>query len=65
MSRENVEVVKRATAAYLAHDNEAARALYDPDIEIQGGFDGNVVIVACPVYVSTTATGSVLLTSPV
>ena len=33
MSQENVEVVKRATAAYLAHDNEAARALYDPDIE--------------------------------
>jgi ketosteroid isomerase-like protein len=43
MSQENVEVVKRATAAYLAHDNEAALALYDPDIEIQGGFDGSAV----------------------
>ena len=34
MSRENVEVVRRAWEAFVRHDNEAALALYDPEIEI-------------------------------
>src|SRR5262245_8952909 len=35
MSQENVEVVRRAWEASLRHDNEAAFALYDPQIEIE------------------------------
>jgi uncharacterized protein len=34
MSQENVEVVRQAWEAYVRRDNEAAFALYDPEIEI-------------------------------
>jgi uncharacterized protein len=34
MSEENVEVVRQAWQASQRHDNEAALALYDPEIEI-------------------------------
>jgi len=34
MSQENVEIVRRAWEAFVRHDNEAALALYDPEIEI-------------------------------
>ncbi len=34
MSRENVEVVRKAWEAFVRRDNEAALALYDPEIEI-------------------------------
>jgi ketosteroid isomerase-like protein len=34
MSEENVEIVRRAWEAYKRRDNEAALALYDPEIEI-------------------------------
>ena len=34
MSQENVEVVRQAWGAFVRHDNEAALALYDPEIEI-------------------------------
>ena len=34
MSEENVEIVRRPWEAYVRRDNEAAFALYDPDVEI-------------------------------
>ena len=34
MSQENVEIVRRAWEAFIRHDNEAALALYDPEVEI-------------------------------
>ena len=34
MSQENVEIVRQAWEAYVRRDNEAAFALYDPEIEI-------------------------------
>jgi ketosteroid isomerase-like protein len=34
MSQENVEIVQRAWKAYRRRDNDAALALYDPEIEI-------------------------------
>jgi ketosteroid isomerase-like protein len=34
MSKENVEIVRRAWEAYDRRDNEAALALYDPEIEV-------------------------------
>jgi len=34
MSQENVEIVRRAFEAYVRRDDEAAFALYDPEIEI-------------------------------
>jgi ketosteroid isomerase-like protein len=34
MSQENVEVVRKAWEAYRRRDNEAALALYDPEIEV-------------------------------
>jgi uncharacterized protein len=34
MSEENVEVVRKAWEAFKRRDNEAALALYDPEIEI-------------------------------
>src|SRR5215831_1934073 len=34
MSQENVEAVRRAWEAYVRRDDEAAFALYDPDVEI-------------------------------
>ena len=42
MSQENVEVVRRALEAFTRHDNEAALALYDPEVEIYGQVDGAV-----------------------
>jgi ketosteroid isomerase-like protein len=33
MSEENVEIVRRHIEAYLAGDNEAALAAYDPEVE--------------------------------
>jgi uncharacterized protein len=43
MSQENVEVVRRAWQALARRDNEAAFALYDPEVEIDltgSGFPG-------------------------
>ena len=34
MSQENLEIVRRAWQALVRRDNEAAFALYDPDVEI-------------------------------
>jgi ketosteroid isomerase-like protein len=34
MSQENVEIVRRAWEAFVRRDNEAALALYNPEIEI-------------------------------
>src|SRR6266480_4651599 len=42
MSRENVEVVRRALEASTRRDNEATFALYDPEVEIYGQVDGAV-----------------------
>jgi ketosteroid isomerase-like protein len=42
MSQENVEIVRQAWEAYMRHDNEAALALYDPEIELHHPVDGSV-----------------------
>ena len=46
MSQENVEIVRRAWEASVRHDNEAAFALYDPEVEwdltATPGFDARV-----------------------
>ena len=42
MSRENVEIVRRAFEASTRRDNEAALRLYDPEVEIYGLVDGAV-----------------------
>jgi hypothetical protein len=42
MSEENVEVVRQAWEAYRRRDNEAALALYDPEIEIELRSEANV-----------------------
>ncbi len=42
MSQENVEIVRRAWEAFMRHDNEAALALYDPEVELHHPVDGSV-----------------------
>jgi ketosteroid isomerase-like protein len=42
MSRENVEVVRRAWEAFVRRDDGAAFALYDPEITIHHQVDGSV-----------------------
>jgi ketosteroid isomerase-like protein len=37
VSEENVNTVRRATEAFLQHDNEAALGLYHPEVEIHSG----------------------------
>ena len=34
MSQENVEIVRQAWEAFMRRDNEAALALYDPEVEV-------------------------------
>ena len=44
MSEENVEIVRRATEAFVCHDNEVALGLYHPEVEIQsGGISGSAI----------------------
>ncbi len=42
MSQENVEVVRRATAAFTRRDNESVFDFYDAEVEISGSVDGHV-----------------------
>jgi ketosteroid isomerase-like protein len=42
VSRENVEVVRQAWEASERHDNETVLSLYDPEVEIDAGFQGRV-----------------------
>src|SRR5215213_4867493 len=42
MSQENVEVVRRAWAAFTRHDNAAALGFHDPGVELHGHVDGGV-----------------------
>ena len=42
MSEENVEVVRQAWEAYRRLDNEAALALYDPEIEFELRTEGRI-----------------------
>jgi uncharacterized protein len=42
MSKENVELVRQAWEAYTRRDNEAALALYDPEIEVELRNEGRV-----------------------
>ena len=41
MSRENVEIVRRALGLATRRDDEATFALYDPEVEIHGQVDGD------------------------
>jgi uncharacterized protein len=38
VSRENVEIVRRAWEANLRRDNDSALSLYDPEVEIESPF---------------------------
>lgn len=42
MSEENVEVVRRAFEASKRRDNDEVFPLYDPEVEIESGYDGRV-----------------------
>jgi ketosteroid isomerase-like protein len=45
VSRENVEIVRRATEAQGRHDNETPLALYDPEVEIETpNWDGSIQV---------------------
>ncbi len=43
MSRGNVEIVRRAWEAFERRESESVFGLYDPEVEIHGGLDGNEV----------------------
>jgi len=42
MSQENVDIVRQAWEAYRRRDNEAALALYDPEIEFELRSEGRI-----------------------